>query len=227
MVTVPILGQFNLLNLILETKIFNNPEHIETLRTNLQQENQKYTNLDNKDQINKILKPTLVNFIDTVVQPNIKEENNRVRTAFSLPFITTDTIVNKLFTPARIARILLKAPENELITTFIKDLATLTMDQSDKETAKKKASDAIFKAGPEAKSPAKPEAKSPAKPEAKSAAKPEAKSAAKPEAKPEVNPVTSGLSWQENPMAVGGKQKSRRLVVRRKKKETKRYNRRN
>lgn len=189
-----------MLDSILETKIFKNPNHIDTLIEFLtEKKNESAEVLDNKSQIDNILKPALTKFITEVVKVNVnlRDESTVIRAV--IPLLSTETIINKLFNSNRNVKILEKAPPNKLIETFIKDLRTLTMDilDTDKERAKEEAKKFVFPKDPKAHKESKIE-NTPTKP----------------------TTLTKTNSWLENPMAAGGKSKTRRLVNRRKKRKT-------
>jgi hypothetical protein len=192
---------------ILETKIFNKSEHIDTLILYLNEKTKKTTKttkktLNNESQFSEILKPVLTQFVDNVVRNNQREESNIIKVA--LFTMSTKTILNILLGPITIKKILETSPEDKLIETFINDLEILKMKVEDKEEAKKyaKEASALVTTEPAKKTPT----------ESSSEKKRKDKNTKK--------------NSDEHFGIMGAKPKSRRLSVRRKKRETKRYHRR-
>jgi len=188
---------------ILETKIFNNPEHIDTLILYLKEKTKKTTSktLNNDSQVTEILKPALTQFVDNVVRNNQSGESKIIKVA--LFTMSTKTILNTLLGPITIKKILETSPEDKLIETFINDLEILKMKVEDKEEAKKyaKDADAPVLTVPVTAEPAK---KTPT--ESSSEKKRKEKNTKK--------------NSDEHFGIMGAKPKSRRLSVRRKKRET-------
>jgi hypothetical protein len=196
---------------ILETKIFNNPEHIDTLILYLKEKTKKTTSktLNNDSQVTEILKPALTQFVDNVVRNNQSGESKIIKVA--LFTMSTKTILNTLLGPITIKKILETSPEDKLIETFINDLEILKMKVEDKEEAKKYAKDAsaLVTAEPAKKTPT----------ESSSEKKRKEKNTKKNSDEKKKEKTTKNYS-DEHFGIMGAKPKSRRLSVRRKRRET-------
>jgi len=188
---------------ILETKIFNNSDHIDSLILYLNEKTKKTTSktIDNESQVIEILKPALTQFVDDVVRNNQSGESKIIKLA--LFTMSTKRLLNTLLGPITIKKILETSPEDKLIETFINDLEILKMKVEDKEEAKKyaKDADAPLLTRPVTAEPAK---KTPT--ESSSEKKRKDKNTKK--------------NSDEHFGIMGAKPKSRRLSVRRKKRET-------
>jgi uncharacterized protein YutD len=196
---------------ILETKIFNNPEHIDTLILYLKEKTKNTTNktLNNESQVTEILKPALTQFVDNVVRNNQSGESKIIKVA--LFTMSTKTILNTLLGPITIKKILETSPEDKLIETFINDLEILKMKVEDKEEAKKyaKNADAPVTAEPAKKTPT----------DSSSEKKRKEKNTKKNSDEKKKEKAAKNYS-DEHFGIMGAKPKSRRLSVRRKKRET-------
>jgi hypothetical protein len=201
---------------ILETKIFNNPEHIDTLILYLKEKTKKTTSktLNNDSQVTEILKPALTQFVDNVVRNNQSGESKIIK--FALFTMSTKTILNTLLGPITIKKILETSPEDKLIETFINDLEILKMKVEDKEEAKKyaKNADAPVLTEPVTAEPAK---KTPT--ESSSEKKRKEKNTKKNSDEKKKEKAAKNYS-DEHFGIMGAKPKSRRLSVRRKRRET-------
>lgn len=191
---------------ILETKIFNNPEHIDTLILYLKEKTKNTTNktLNNDSQVTEILKPALTQFVDNVVRNNQSGESKIIKVA--LFTMSTKTILNTLLGPITIKKILETSPEDKLIETFINDLEILKMKVEDKEEAKKYAKNAD---APVLTTPT----------ESSSEKKRKEKNTKKNSDEKKKEKTTKNYS-DEHFGIMGAKPKSRRLSVRRKRRET-------
>jgi hypothetical protein len=197
---------------ILETKIFNNSDHIDTLILYLNEKTKKTTNkiIDNESQVTEILKPALTQFVDDVVRHNQGEESNIIKLA--LFTMSTKTILNTLLGPITIKKILEVSPPDKLIETFISDLVILKMKLEDKEKAKA-----------DAKADAKVEAKD---------AEPAKKTPQKSTSEKKQKTKNTNQKNKENVQRINSddhfgimaaKPKSRKPIYRRKRRETHRY----
>ena len=193
---------------ILETKIFNNSDHIDTLILYLNEKTKKTTSktIDNESQVTEILKPALTQFVDNVVRHNQGEESNIIKLA--LFTMSTKTILNTLLGPITIKKILEVSPPDKLIETFISDLVILKMKLEDKEKAKADAKADAKDAEPAKKTPQK----------STSEKKQKTKSTNQ-KNKENVQRTNS----DEHFGIMAAKPKSRKPIYRRKKRETRRY----
>ena len=198
---------------ILNSEIFKTPNHISTLIKYL---NDKTTNknLNNEEQITVILRPALEDFINKVVKNNkpypTSSENVLVITAFSLP---TEIILKKMLSPAIIEKILKKSEKNKLIENFKSDLEILKMKPTDKEAAITAAKEAV--------------AAHAAVTSVENEPTPDKSNKSNKSNKHNKGSNKTPTNSDEHFGIMGAKPKSRRLSVRRKKRETKRYHRRN
>lgn len=196
-----IFGDF-IFDSILDTKIFNNSDHIDALILYLTKKTKSKT-LNNESQVTEILKPALTEFVDNVVRKNQSGESKIIRVA--LFTMSTKTILNTLLGPKTIQKILEKSPPDKLIETFISDLEILKMKVEDKEEATKYAKATSVLAAPTTLAPVK---KTPT----------ESSSEKKEKTKKKEKLLRSYSDDHFGIMAA--KPKSRRLIVRRKKRET-------
>ena len=199
-----IFGDF-IFDSILDTKIFNNSDHIDALILYLTEKTKqtKSKTLNNESQVTEILKPALTEFVDNVVRKNQSGESKIIRVA--LFTMSTKTILNTLLGPIRIKKILETSPSDKLIETFINDLEILKMKVEDKEEATKYAKATPVLAAPITLAPVK---KTPT----------ESSSEKKEKTKKKEKLLRSYSDDHFGIMAA--KPKSRRLIVRRKKRET-------
>lgn len=208
-----IFGDF-IFDSILDTKIFNTPDHIDTLilYLNAKTKQTKSKTLNNESQVTDILKPALTEFVDNVVRKNQSGESKIIRVA--LFTMSTKTILNTLLGPITIKKILETSQSDKLIETFINDLEILKIKLEDKEEAKKYAKAALPLAPPITLAPVK---KTPT--ESSSEKKEKTKNTKKNNDEKKKEKLPRSYS-DEHFGIMAAKPKSRRLIVRRKKRET-------
>ena len=208
-----IFGDF-IFDSILDTKIFNNSDHISTLIKYLNDKTKqtKSKTLNNESQVIEILKPALTEFVDNVVRKNQSGENKIIRVA--LFTMSTKTILNTLLGPITIKKILETSQEDKLIEIFINDLEILKMKVEDKEEATKYAKATPVLAVPTTLAPVK---KTPT--ESSSEKKRKDKNTKKNSDEKKKEKLLRSYS-DDHFGIMAAKPKSRRLIVRRKKRET-------